>query len=92
MQVETAGMYDCNCHLYNVIKEEGKMRTLEKIQAPYNLLVPPAAQIILPTTSTVLEQLLNERPDDLSHASVAAVLLADTHWFPALSQRLCSVL
>lgn len=35
MQVETGGMYDYNCHIYHIIKDDGKMTTCGNVQALY---------------------------------------------------------
>lgn len=46
LQVETAGMYDYNCHIYHIIKDNGKMTTCENIQTLYNHGPPLWAQLL----------------------------------------------
>lgn len=46
MQVETAGMFDYNCHIYHIIKDDGKMTTCENMRAPYDHGSPLWAQLL----------------------------------------------
>lgn len=46
MQVETAGMYDYNCHIYHIIEDNGKMTTWENIGAPHNHGSPLWSQLL----------------------------------------------